>query len=179
MPGEIITLRYKSPLGQMLLGAFRDRLCLCRWSYELHPGRIERRLKTLLKAELQDCGTCTDAPEVLLETARQLDEYFNGHRRAFDLPLLPVGTAFQKLVWEHLMDIPYGQTVSYSELAKAIGRPGSVRAVANANGANAIQIIIPCHRVTGSDGSLTGYGGGLAVKRFLLELERDYSKATE
>lgn len=179
MPGEIITLHYTSPLGQMLLGAFRDRLCLCRWSCELHPGRIERRLKTMLKAEFQDCGTCTDAPEVLLETARQLDEYFNGHRRAFDLPLLPVGSDFQKRVWQQLLHIQYGATVSYGELAAAIGSPDSVRAVANANGANAIPIIIPCHRVIGSDGSLTGYGGGLAVKRFLLELERDDSKTTE
>lgn len=172
MCGEIITLRYKSPLGQMLLGAFRDRLCLCRWSYELHPGRIERRLKTMLKAEFQDCGTYTEAPEVLLETVRQIDEYFNGMRKTFDIPLLPVGTAFQKLVWEHLMDIPYGQTVSYSELAKAIGRPESVRAVANANGANAISVIIPCHRVIGAGGSLSGYGGGSETKRRLLNLEQ-------
>ena len=184
MPGEIRTISCMSPLGPIRLGAYGDRLCLCGWPDELHPGRVERRLRTMLKAGFHDCGEITGTadtgiPEVLLETARQLNEYFNGHRRAFDLPLLPVGSNFQKRVWQQLLHIPYGTTVSYGELAVAIGSPDSVRAVANANGANAIPIIIPCHRVIGSDGSLTGYGGGIAVKRFLLELERDNSKATE
>lgn len=99
---------------------------------ELHPGRVERRLRTMLKAGFHDCGEITGTadtgiPEVLPETARQLNEYFNGHRRAFDLPLLPVGSDFQKRVWQQLLHIPYGTTVSYGELAAAIGSPDSVR----------------------------------------------------
>ena len=107
------------------------------------------------------------------ELTRQLDEYFSRCRRAFDMPLLFVGTDFQKKVWERLMEIPYGQTVSYGGMAAGLGVPESVRAVANANGANAISIFAPCHRVIGSDRSLTGYGGGLEAKQFLLSLERN------
>lgn len=101
----------------------------------------------------------------------QLDEYFAGKRRQFDVPLLFAGTEFQKTVWDTLLTIPFGQTVSYGELARQIGMPKAVRAVANANGANSISIFAPCHRVIGSDGTLTGYGGGLPVKEFLLRLE--------
>ena len=110
-------------------------------------------------------------PEVLQRTVRELDEYFRGERMDFDIPLLLAGSDFQKRVWQPLPSIPYGQTVSYGELAAAIGAPKSVRAVANANGANAISIILPCHRVIGSDGRLTGYGGGLRAKQYLLDLE--------
>ena len=102
---------------------------------------------------------------------RQLDEYFRHERQSFDLPLFFVGTEFQKKVWQTLLTIPYGTTVSYAYLARRIGMPRAVRAVANANGANAISIFVPCHRVIGSDGSLTGYGGGLPAKKYLLELE--------
>ena len=110
-------------------------------------------------------------PEVLQRAVRELDEYFRGERREFDIPLLLAGSDFQKRVWQQLPSIPYGQTVSYGELAAAIGAPKSVRAVANANGANAISIILPCHRIIGSDGRLTGYGGGLRAKQYLLDLE--------
>ena len=113
----------------------------------------------------------TSVPDILRRTARQLDEYFRGERREFDIPLLLAGSEFQKRVWQQLPHIPYGQTASYGELAAAIGAPKSVRAVANANGANAISIILPCHRVIGSDGRLTGYGGGLRAKQYLLDLE--------
>ena len=101
----------------------------------------------------------------------QLDEYFSGARRAFRLPLAPAGTAFQLAVWEALRAIPYGQTVSYTELARRLGNAGSARAVGLANGANPLPIIVPCHRVIGADGSLTGFGGGLHIKRALLSLE--------
>ena len=100
-----------------------------------------------------------------------MDEYFAGKRRNFTIPLLFVGTDFQKKVWNKLLEIPYGKTVSYGELARMIDMPKAVRAVANANGANAISILAPCHRVIGSDRSLTGYGGGLAAKKLLLDLE--------
>jgi methylated-DNA-[protein]-cysteine S-methyltransferase len=108
----------------------------------------------------------------LTETARQLTSYFAGKRRTFDVPLAPQGTPFQQQVWRALCNIPYGETTSYGELANRIGNPKAVRAVGLANGSNPIAIIIPCHRVIGSNGSLTGYGGGLPTKKALLELEQ-------
>jgi methylated-DNA-[protein]-cysteine S-methyltransferase len=106
------------------------------------------------------------------EEARwQLSQYFAGERTAFDLELNPSGTPFQREVWQALTEIPYGETVSYGELARRLGRPAASRAVGLANGRNPISIVVPCHRVVGASGSLTGYGGGLERKRFLLELE--------
>jgi methylated-DNA-[protein]-cysteine S-methyltransferase len=102
---------------------------------------------------------------------RELAEYFAGKRRTFTLPLAPQGTDFERSVWDALVAIPYGETRSYAEIARTIGRPDACRAVGRANGRNPIPIVIPCHRVIGSDGSLTGYGGGLDLKRFLLGLE--------
>jgi methylated-DNA-[protein]-cysteine S-methyltransferase len=108
---------------------------------------------------------------VLAETERQLEEYFAGRRQAFDLPLALEGTAFQRRVWDALLRIGYGETVTYGQLAGRIGQPTAARAVGVANGRNPVSIIVPCHRVIGSDGSLTGYGGGLPSKRRLLDLE--------
>lgn len=113
------------------------------------------------------------AHPVLKAAKRQLGEYFAGRRRDFDIPLSPKGTAFQLSVWKALRAIPYGKTRSYGDIARKIGRPKAVRAVGAANGANPISIVVPCHRVIGSDGSLTGYGGGLSRKRRLLALEGD------
>jgi methylated-DNA-[protein]-cysteine S-methyltransferase len=106
---------------------------------------------------------------------RQLTEYFDGVRREFDLDLAPRATPFQKLVLEYLRGIPYGETRSYADVAKAIGNPKAVRAVGGANGNNPIPIIVPCHRVIGSNGALTGFGGGIDTKRYLLDLERSHS----
>ena len=103
--------------------------------------------------------------------ADQLDSYFAGHLHSFDLPLNPQGTAFQRKVWAALLEIPYGETISYLELARRIGNPSSVRAVGLANGRNPLPIVVPCHRVVGSNGSLVGYAGGLPIKRALLALE--------
>ena len=105
------------------------------------------------------------------DVRRQLDEYFAGKRKTFDVRLAPSGTDFQLAVWRALQSIPYGETRSYSQIANRIGRPSAVRAVGAANGANPIPIIVPCHRVIGANGSLTGFGGGLPTKRFLLDLE--------
>ena len=113
----------------------------------------------------------TRSDKGLADVRRQLVEYFNGTRTTFDLPLAPEGTEFQKNVWQALTQIPHGTTVTYLDIANKLGRPGSVRAVGAANGANPISIIIPCHRVIGSDGSLTGYGGGLENKKWLLKHE--------
>jgi methylated-DNA-[protein]-cysteine S-methyltransferase len=106
------------------------------------------------------------------DLATQLTEYFDGRRRAFDLPLAPEGTPFQLRVWNALVEIPYGETISYGELAARIGDRSASRAVGLANGSNPLPIVIPCHRVIGSNGKLTGYGGGLAIKQQLLSLER-------
>lgn len=120
-----------------------------------------------------DSGESDHADRCVLDCAvRQLDEYFAAQRRVFDLPLLTVGTPFQRAVWELLTEIPFGETRSYAWLAAQLGHPRAVRAVAAANRANALSIFIPCHRVVGSDGSLTGYAGGLAAKRLLLGLEQ-------
>ncbi len=102
----------------------------------------------------------------------QLEEYFAGERTSFDIPLAPEGAPFEREVWRALEEIPYGETVSYGEIARRVGQPTAARAVGTANGRNPIAVIVPCHRVIGADGSLTGYGGGLERKRLLLELER-------
>lgn len=114
---------------------------------------------------------CPPEEPLLADCVRQLAEYFSGARRVFDLPLHPVGTAFRMKVWSELQQIPYGQTITYGELARRVGNAGGARAVGGANHHNPISIIIPCHRVIGADGSLTGYGGGLDMKEALLRLE--------
>jgi len=114
----------------------------------------------------------TSANPLIKETCIQLDEYFAGKRRAFELPLSPEGTPFQQTVWKHLQEIPYGQTISYAQLAKAVGNPKACRAVGSANGKNPIAIIIPCHRVIASDGGLGGFASGLENKIQLLGLEK-------
>jgi methylated-DNA-[protein]-cysteine S-methyltransferase len=110
--------------------------------------------------------------EILSLIRMQLEEYLSGNRTEFDLPLLMVGTDFQKEVWNALMKVPYGKTATYLDLAKSLGNGNAVRAVAAANGANALAIVVPCHRIVGSRGELTGYSGGLAVKQRLLQLEQ-------
>ncbi|MBD5160757.1 MAG: methylated-DNA--[protein]-cysteine S-methyltransferase [Oscillibacter sp.] len=119
-------------------------------------------------------GDGGDAPSsaLLTQTARELEEYFAGKRRTFTVPLAPAGTDFQRKVWAALRDIPYGETVSYGDLARRIGKPGAAIAVGQANSRNPIPIIVPCHRVIGADGKLVGYAGGLEIKKTLLRLEK-------
>lgn len=162
----IKTKRYESPCGVLLLGSFGDKLCLCDWQVEKPRNYVNQRLKRILNAEFE-----TGTSEVIEKAVKQLDEFFAGQRQEFDVPMLFVGTDFQKTVWNELLKIPFGKTISYGEMARRIGMPKAIRAVANANGANAMSIFAPCHRVIGSDHSLTGYGGGLDTKRVLLELE--------
>ena len=150
----------------MILGSFDGKLCLCDWADGRRRASIDQRLQRILNANFVEGSS-----DVIEKAQQQLNEYFLNQRREFDIPLLFVGTDFQKKVWNELLKIPYGTAISYGELAKRIGRPKSVRAVANANAVNALSIIVPCHRVISSDGTLTGYGGGLERKRFLLELE--------
>jgi methylated-DNA-[protein]-cysteine S-methyltransferase len=131
----------------------------------------------LSRLEFGERATHSDATigpartRVLVDTIRQLDEYFAGTRREFELDLAPQGTPFQLAVWNALLSIPYGSTASYGDIARSVGRPNAVRAVGQANGRNPLAIVVPCHRVIGSDHSLTGYGGGIDRKRFLLALE--------
>lgn len=112
-----------------------------------------------------------EAPAVLVAAARQLEEYFTGERTDFDLPVAARGTGFQQRVWDALRTIPYGRTWSYRQLAEVVGSPGAARAVGLANGRNPVSIVVPCHRVVGADGAITGYGGGVERKRTLLDLE--------
>lgn len=163
----IKTRTYESPCGILLLGSLGDRLCLCDWrTGRPRDDRVINRLTRLTDA------LTAEAPSAVTDrAARQLDEYFAGGRAAFGIPLLTAGTAFQEAVWLGLRRIPCGTTVTYGGLARALGCPAAVRAVANAVGANALSIFIPCHRVIGSDRSLTGYAGGLEAKRRLLALE--------
>lgn len=158
--------RYESPCGTLMLGSFGDKLCPCDWQVEKHREHVDKRLKRILRAEFEE-----GMSDVIGEAARQLDEFFAGKRKEFTVPLLFVGTEFQKVVWNELLKIPFGQTISYGEMAQRIGMSKAVRAVANANGANSMSIFAPCHRIIGSDRSLTGYGGGLPAKKYLLELE--------
>ncbi len=171
---NIITKKYESPCGTLLLGSFGDSLCLCDWQVEKHRTLVDKRLRRMLHAEFVD-GTSA----VIARAVAQLDEYFAMARHNFDIPLLFAGTDFQKKVWETLLTIPIGITISYGEFSRQIGMPGAVRAVANANGANAISIFAPCHRVIGIDGSLTGYAGGLAAKEYLLNLELRMTQSTK
>lgn len=157
---------YHAPCGDLILGSIDGQLCLCDWAKGNPRNIVNQRLLRRLNAKYHETSSA-----IIQDTIRQLDEYFAGHRTTFTLPLLLVGTEFQEKVWHKLLEIPYGETLSYGEMARQIGMPKAVRALANANGANAISIIVPCHRVIGSDHSLTGYGGGLPAKQFLLDLE--------
>lgn len=169
---NLISLQhYDSPYGRLVLASFADRLCLCDWSDNPFAERNRRRIEKYLKATSK-----TETTSVLEETKRQLDEYFAGKRKAFDIQLCLVGTDFQHKVWNALRSIPYGSTKSYKDIAQCIGKPKAVRAVAGAIGANAISILIPCHRVIGSNHSLTGYAGGLETKRGLLGMETQERK---
>lgn len=166
METEIVIKKYESPCGSMVLGSVGDKLCLCDWPVEKHHGRVINRLRRILKAKLRE-GTS----DVIEQAICQLNEYFAGNRKEFSVDLLFAGTEFQKSVWNELLTIPFGQTISYGEMAAGMGIPKAVRAVANANGANSMAILVPCHRVIGSNHSLTGYAGGLEAKKRLLELE--------
>jgi len=160
--------QFKTPYGELVLGSFDNMLCLCDWRYRAKRAAVDNRIKSLLHAEfiVQD-------DKLLQETRRQLNEFFEHKRKVFELPLLLAGTEYQQQVWYALLKVPFGETSTYLELAKAIKNEKSVRAVGAANGANAIAIIVPCHRIIGKNGALIGYAGGLNVKAKLLTLEND------
>lgn len=163
---------FKTPIGELILGEFDTKLCLADWRYRKTRSAVDKRIQSALKAEYVEEGSL-----LIDQTKNQLDEYFQGKRAFFDIPLELVGTIFQKSVWQALQEIPYGQTLSYLELSKKLNKEKAIRAVASANGANAISILIPCHRIIGSNGNLVGYAGGLAAKMKLLTLENALSKS--
>jgi methylated-DNA-[protein]-cysteine S-methyltransferase len=146
-----------SPVGRLTLVAAGDHLVGLYFDDDPHAAPAR--------------ATATRDDRRLRAATTQLEEYFAGTRTAFDLPLAPVGSAFQKKVWAALRRIPFGETASYGQIARAIGKPAASRAIGGANHRNPIAIIVPCHRVIGADGSMTGYGGGLRRKRLLLDLE--------
>ena len=161
---QLISTTYESPVGTLTLVAGEEGLRAVIWPH----GRLDR---VGLDGETLEPG---DAP-VLDATVEQLDEYFAGTRTTFDVPLDLHGTPFQLAAWQALAGIPYGETRTYGEQADTIGRPTAVRAIGAANGRNPVSIVLPCHRVIGSNGSLTGFGGGLEVKARLLDLEREHA----
>ena len=158
---------YKTNINEFIIASYNNQLCMLDYRYRKNRDTIDNRIKKLLKANFVQEST-----PVIEECKQQLTEYFNHQRKSFDIPLLLLGTPFQKEVWNALIQIPYGQTSSYLQLSKNINKEKAVRAVANANGANAISIIVPCHRIIGSNGQLTGYAGGLETKEALLQLEQ-------
>jgi methylated-DNA-[protein]-cysteine S-methyltransferase len=162
---------YSTTYGELVLGTFDNQLCLCDWRYRKMRNAVDERLLNGLNTEFVEKDNTT-----LQNTKQQLEEYFLFKRKQFEIPLLTIGTDFQKKVWSELLNIDYGKTLSYLNLAEKLGNKEAVRAVAAANGANAISIIIPCHRIIGSNGELTGYAGGLRAKEKLLSLEQNQTQ---
>lgn len=150
-------IRIDSPVGTLTLAAGPQALHAVEFAENRHPQARQ--------------GWCPGETPLLTRAARQLGEYFEGRRQHFELPLEPRGTAFQRAAWAALAEIPYGQTRSYAEQAAAIGNPRATRAVGAANGRNPLPILLPCHRVIGANGALTGFGGGIEVKHWLLSHE--------
>ena len=156
----VISSALDSPIGRITVAGDGEVITNVRMVGQSHPPA--------------DQGEWRFEPEAFPEALGQLEAYFDGRLTRFDVPLRLEGTEFQRRVWDALLQIPYGETASYGEIAARIGAPGAARAVGLANGRNPVGIIVPCHRVIGSDGSLTGYGGGLDRKLTLLQLERDH-----
>lgn len=150
----------------MILGSFNEELCLADWRYRRMRATIDKRIQKGLNAEFKEGDS-----DVIELTKSQINEYFAGERKSFDVPLRMVGTDFQKRVWTALISVPHGTISTYAALTEAVAEKTAIRAVAGANGANAISILIPCHRIIGSSGELVGYAGGLPAKKKLLQLE--------
>lgn len=171
MQNKIHTTGFKTPYGELILGSFEDKLCICDWKFRRMRTQVDQRIQNGLKAEYTDGET-----PVIAQARQQLNEYFEGKRTDFDVPMLFVGTGFQQSVWNALIQIPFGKTETYLGLSKILGNVKAIRAVAAANGANGISILVPCHRIIGSQGELIGYAGGLPAKQKLLELENPGKK---
>lgn len=160
---------YKTRIGELILGSFDEQLCLLDFRYRKMRDTVDNRIKKGLNAEFIE-----QESDVIQTAKSQLDDYLAGNRQTFELPILMVGSDFQKTVWGALMEVPYGATSTYLQLSQVINNEKAIRAVASANGANSLALIIPCHRIIGSDGKLVGYGGGLNIKQRLLNLEQQH-----
>jgi len=171
IPQSIYIQIHQTLLGELLLGECDGKICLLDYLHRKQRVAIDKRVQSALHAQYVVRET-----SLLNVAKREIDEYLCGGRQYFDLPILMAGTDFQQTVWSSLQNIPYGETASYLQIASQIGKPTAVRAVANANGANCINLIIPCHRVIGRDGTLVGYGGGLENKKMLLGIESNNRK---
>lgn len=174
MTETIIYKYFDTQLGEMICGVYDEKVCLL----EFHDRRSLPSIIDRKNAYYKTLMVEGDHP-LIDEVDKQINEYFEGERIEFNIPLDIHGTPFQEQVWEQLLAIPYGKTRSYGEIAESLGKPTAFRAVGNANGSNNIAIIIPCHRVIGENGKLVGYGGGKHRKQKLLELEHKYSGYTE
>lgn len=163
----VITTTCQTPCGELILGSIDGKLCLCDWTKSRHRRTIDNRIQKMLVARYMQGST-----PVIEEAKKQIAEYFDGRRREFDLPVNLTGTGFQQRVWEYISRIPYGTTRSYAALTSEVASESDIRAVSNAVGANSLSIIIPCHRVIGSRGQLTGYAGGLVAKQYLIDFEK-------
>jgi len=159
---------YKSPVGELIIGDFENQLCLCDWRFRKMRTQIDTRIQKGLNAKYKFSDST-----LIQSTIKQLDEYFSKERKVFELDLLFVGTDFQKKVWEQLLKVPFGKKDTYLGLSQKLNNIAAIRAVAAANGANAISIIVPCHRIIGKNGELVGYAGGLETKKKLLILENE------
>ncbi len=157
---------YKTKIGELILGSYDRQLCILDFRYRKMRTTVDKRIKKYLQ-----CDFLEKEDETITETKKQIDEYLQGTIKEFEIPFLLLGSDFQKQVWHELLKVPYGETASYLDIAKRINNTKAIRAVASANGANAIALIVPCHRIISSNGDLGGYGGGLAVKKRLLKLE--------
>ncbi|MFY8020062.1 MAG: methylated-DNA--[protein]-cysteine S-methyltransferase [Bacteroidia bacterium] len=157
---------FKTNFGELILGDYQGKLCLCDWRYRSKRKQIDARVQQTLQADFIEESSALHEHVIL-----ELQAYFRGERQQFTIPIMMLGSEFQQTVWSALTKIPYGKTISYAALSQRIGDEKAVRAVAAANGANALAIIIPCHRVIASNGDLQGYAGGINTKKKLLDLE--------
>ncbi|TXC76129.1 methylated-DNA--[protein]-cysteine S-methyltransferase [Luteibaculum oceani] len=174
MPSSITTTFYTTPFGELFIGSYQGKICLCDWKHRKQRNVIDKRIARGLGADFK-----SGEDSVIKKTIAELEQYFAGEKLNFDIPLWLVGTSFQQSIWIELQKIPYGETLSYKQLASNIASDNSVRAVAAANGANAVSILIPCHRVIGSNGNLMGYAGGLKAKKGLLTLEGSLKQSNQ
>ena len=163
---KIIIKEWKSPAGELIIGTYDDKIYLCDWKYRARRAEIDKRITDLLQTSMEIGET-----ELIENCIDQLSSYFSGNLKNFNLPLGFAGTDFQIRVWEALLTIPYGKLVSYTDLSIMMGDLKAIRAVASANGANSISIIIPCHRIIGKNGDEVGYAGGIKEKKMLIALE--------
>ena len=169
MPDIVVTHEWKSPCGDLIIGSIGECICLCDWVESKRRDFNDRRIMSRLDVWYREGMT-----RIIRRTIDELEAYFAGERKSFDIPLVMVGTDFQKQIWRALCEIPYGEKRSYKEICEAVGHSGRGRGCAGQVASNPVSILVPCHRVVGSNGSLTGYAGGLDAKQYLLDLEARY-----